>query len=61
MSKNELLNKLSAQRTETLLYSRVMGYYSPRARYNDAKKQEAEDRVMFTAGASGMINCECSK
>lgn len=57
MSKNELLNKLSAERTETLLYSRVMGYYSPRNRFNDAKKQEAEDRVMFSTAASG-CNCE---
>lgn len=47
MTKEELLNSLIAERTETLLYSRVMGYYSPRMRFNDAKQQEAKDRVMF--------------
>lgn len=48
MSKNDLLNKYKNERQETMIYSRVMGYYSPRCRYNAGKKQEAADRVYFT-------------
>lgn len=47
MSRNELLNEYKGERQPTEIYSRVMGYYSPRSRYNDAKVQEAEDRTYF--------------
>lgn len=47
MSKNEFLEKHKSERQLTSIYSRVMGYLSPRERYNDSKKQEAEDRTYF--------------
>lgn len=47
MSSIEFLEKNKDKRQRTSIYSRVMGYLSPRERYNDSKKQEAEDRTYF--------------
>ena len=55
MSRNELLNVYKAERQPTEIYSRVMGYYTCRSRYNDSKKMEARDRTYFD------VNIGCPK
>ena len=47
MSRNQLLETYKNERQATEIYSRVMGYYTCRNRYNDSKKQEAKDRTYF--------------
>ena len=48
MSSMQLLKKYEGERQRTLVYSRVMGYLTCRDRYNDSKKQEAQDRTYFS-------------
>lgn len=57
MSKNELLNKYKNERQETLIFTRVMGYYSCKQRFNEGKKQEFNDRIAFNVNNC----CPCSK
>lgn len=47
MSRNEFLTEYKGERQPTEIYSRVMGYYTCRTRYNDSKVQEAQDRTYF--------------
>ena len=59
MSSNELLNVYKDERQPTEIYSRVMGYYSPRSRFNDAKVEEAKDRTYFDVNL-GRPKCNCA-
>lgn len=55
MSNEELKNRLevlkeelkSVKGTECLVYSRVVGYFSPTSEWNKGKLSEFEDRVTF--------------
>ena len=59
MSRNELLERYKNERQATEIYSRVMGYYSPRSRFNDAKVEEAKDRTYFDVERS-CSTCHCA-
>ena len=59
MSSNELLNVYKEERQPTEIYSRVMGYYTCRSRYNDSKKEEAKDRTYFEVNL-GCSKCNCA-
>lgn len=41
------LTALEAQRTPCEIYSRVVGYITPIARWNDGKRAEYDERVEF--------------
>ena len=48
MTPIELHNKeVESQRTETEIYSRIVGYIRPIDSANDGKRAEIDDRVMY--------------
>ena len=38
------------------VYSRIVGYFRPVENWNEGKKQEFSERVMFEVGRSNMTN-----
>ena len=47
MNKDEQLKKLEAQRTRTMVYTRVMGYHRPVESFNAGKQSEHQERRHF--------------
>ena len=47
MSKNEILSKMSEQRTKCIVYTRVMGYHRPVESFNIGKTGEHKQRKHF--------------
>jgi len=47
MSSQEILEKLQAQRTKCVVYTRVMGYHRPVESFNIGKKGEHRERKQF--------------
>ena len=44
---NEILKEHNSERTECEVYSRVVGYIRPTTQWNEGKKAEFSDRIMF--------------
>ena len=58
MSENKNENKCNM---ETEVYSRIVGYFRPIKNWNDGKKEEFEQRVVFNEqkALDGKINGNC--
>lgn len=51
MTNKEILEKVAAQRSKCIVYTRVMGYHRPVESFNIGKKGEHGERKQFVESA----------